>query len=52
MPILTNSELALLSRFSNKIYDFIYQNLNLSEVRADEITREVILLIVKRAENK
>jgi len=52
MPKLTDSEEKLLRKFSNKIYDFLYQDLNLSEKRADEICWAVVSLIMKEAENR
>jgi hypothetical protein len=52
MPTLTNVEIEYLRKFSNKLFDFLFQDLNLSEKRADEIAEEVIALIQKKAENK
>ena len=52
MPSLTEKETKRLADFSNKVYDFLYAELDLSEKSADEIARRVISLIQRMAENK
>lgn len=51
MPTLTHFELDILRKLSNKIFDILYQDLNLNEKRADEITHKVIDLIEREAKS-
>ena len=51
MPKLTKQELESLDEFSNELFDFLYQDLNLSEEIADKIAIEIINLIQNKVEN-
>lgn len=52
MPQITKTEEEAIRKFSNKLFDFLFQDLNLSEDRADKIAIEIIALIQKRVEGK
>lgn len=52
MPQLTDIELKHLDRLSNRIYDVLFQELDLSEGNADRITNAVMSLIKDMAAGK
>lgn len=52
MPQITKLEAQLIRKFSNKLFDFIHQDLNCEEKRADQIAEEIITVLIKRIENR